>query len=95
VSVRGGTANPLVVVNVRDLCTNNRPGDLVGVVTRRFQGAAPLGVVQSASILALDCTVPVRLTGLTVAKGRTYRVEVDANTATTPAKRRVLTIVGT
>ena len=95
VTVRGGTANPLLVVNVRDLCTNNLPGSLVGVTTRRFQGTRPLGVVQSASTLALDCTVPVRVTGLTVAKGRTYRVEVDADTATTPAKRRTITIVGT
>jgi hypothetical protein len=95
VSVRGGTANPLVVVNVRDLCTNNVPGTLVGVTTRRFQGTQPLGVVQSSSTLALDCTVPVRLTGLTVAKGRTYRVQVEANTASTPAKLRTITIVGT
>jgi hypothetical protein len=94
VTVKGGTASPTVVVNVRDLCTNNLPGTLVGVTTRRFQGTRPLGVVQSASVLALDCTVPVRLTGLTVAKGQTYRVEVDVNTSTTPAKRRVLTLVG-
>ena len=45
--------------------------------------------------LAFDCTITVRLTGLVVAKGGTYRVEIDANTASTPAKRRVLTIVGT
>jgi hypothetical protein len=32
---------------------------------------------------------------MVVQKGRTYRVEIDANTASTPAKRRVLTIVGT
>jgi hypothetical protein len=95
VMVRGGTANPLLVVNVRDLCTNNLPGALVGVTTRTSQGTRPLGVTQTATTLALDCTVPVRVTGLRVVKGQTYRVEIDANTATTPAKRRVLTIVGT
>jgi hypothetical protein len=29
-----------------------------------------------------------------VAKGQTYRAEIDANTAITPAKRRTITLVG-
>jgi hypothetical protein len=45
--------------------------------------------------LAFDCTITVRLTGLVVAKGRSYRTEIDANTVATPAKRRLITIVGT
>ena len=32
VSVKGGTSNPLVNVNFRDMCTNNVPGTPVGVV---------------------------------------------------------------
>jgi hypothetical protein len=95
VKVKGGTTSPLLVVNVRDLCTNNLPGSLVGVTVRAFRGTQAMGVRQSASVLALDCTVPVRVTGLQVAKGATYRIEVDANTAVTPAKQRVITVVGT
>jgi hypothetical protein len=49
------------------------------------QGAAPLGI---------DCTIPVRVTGLRVLKKQTYRVTVDANTATTATIQRTITIVG-
>ena len=94
IAVRGGTTSPLLVVNVRDMCANNLPGTLVGVSTRAFRGSQPVGVTQSASVLALDCTVSVRVAGLQVARGATYRVEVDVNTVTTPAKRRTITIVG-
>jgi polysaccharide biosynthesis protein PslG len=94
VAVRGGTTSPTLVVNVRDLCANNLPGALVGVTTRTFRGTQPLGVTQSAGSLAFDCTVSVRIAGLQVAKGATYRVEVEVNTATTGAKRRTITLVG-
>lgn len=95
VAVRGGTTGPALVVNVRDLCANNLPGTLVGVTTRTFQGTRPLGVTQSASTLSFDCTVPVRVAGLRIAKGGTYRIEVAVNTASTPAKTRLFTVVGT
>ncbi len=94
-SVKGGTPNPLVNVNFRDMCTNNVPGTTVGVTTRTFRGGVQVQAAQTSTTLAIDCTVTVRLTGLTVVKGQTYRAEVDANTATTPAKRRTITIVGT
>ncbi len=94
-TVKGGTANPLVNVNFRDMCTNNVAGASVGVMWRAFQGAQSVGAGQTSTGLAFDCTVTVRLTGLVVAKGRTFRVDIDANTATTPAKRRTITIVGT
>jgi hypothetical protein len=77
------------------MCTNNVPGAQVGVTWRAFQGTVSAASGQTSTLLAFDCTITVRLTGLVVAKGRTYRAEIDANTATTPAKRRVITIVGT
>jgi hypothetical protein len=95
VSVKGGTAGPLLNVNFRDMCTNNVPGTPVGVVWRTFSGPQSAAAGQTTVPLAFDCTITIRLTGLVVAKGRTYRTEVDANTAATPAKRRVITIVGT
>ncbi len=93
-TVKGGTANPLVNVNFRDMCTNNVPGASVGVTWRAFRGAVSAGAGQTSTGLAFDCTITVRLTGLVVAKGQTYRAEIDANTAITPAKRRTITIVG-
>ena len=97
VSVKGGTANPLVTVNYRDMCTNNVPGTAVGVTWRAVLGNSniPAAAGQTSTQLAFDCTIAVRLTGLVVAKGRTYRAEIAANTATTPAKLRIITIVGT
>ncbi len=94
VTVKGGTANPLVTVHLRDLCTNNVPGTTVGVLSRTFQGNTGIQVAQSVTTLAIDCTVAVRLTGLVVAKGQTYRAEIDVNTVTTAPKRRTLLIVG-
>jgi hypothetical protein len=93
-TVRNGTRNPQLIVNVRDLCANNLPGALVGLTVRAYRGTVPLPVQQTATTLGLDCTVPVRVTGLQVAKGKTYRIEVEAGTASTPAKLRMLTIVG-
>ncbi len=94
VTVKGGTVSPLVTVYLRDMCTNNVAGAMVGVASRTFQGTRSVQAAQSSTTLALDCTIAVRLTGLAVARGQTYRAEIDANTATTPAKRRTLTIVG-
>ena len=45
--------------------------------------------------LAVDCTITVRLVGLRVTKGQTYRAQIDANTVTTAPLRRTITIVGT
>ena len=78
------------------MCTNNVPG----ATRRRHVARLPRAVQraaagQTSTLLAFDCTITVRLTGLIVAKGQTYRAEIDASTATTPAKRRTITIVGT
>jgi hypothetical protein len=95
VTVRGGTVAPAVTAYIRDMCTNNVPGTIVGVTTRTFRGAVQVQTAQSSTTLAIDCTVTVRLTGLTVVKGQTYRADIDANTVTTAPKRRTITIVGT
>ena len=94
-AVTGGTVEPAVTAYIRDMCTNNVPGTAVAVITRTFRGAVQVQTAQTSAPLSIDCTVTVRLTGLTVVKGQTYRVEIDANTASTPAKRRTITIVGT
>ena len=44
--------------------------------------------------LAIDCTVAYKVTGLTVAKGKTYTVSVEANTRNGDFLDRTITIVG-
>jgi hypothetical protein len=95
VTVKGGTVAPAVTAYVRDMCANNAPGTTVGVLSRTFRGTVLVQTAQAAPTLAIDCTFTVRLIGLTVVKGQTYRVELDANTVTTAARRRTITIVGT
>ena len=53
-----------------------------------------MAVSQAQLALGIDCTVAYRATGLTVAKGKTYTVVVDANTAISGSIKRTITIVG-
>ena len=94
VTVKGGTANPLVNVNYRDMCANNVPGATVGVTWRAGRTGQGSVSGQTTTTLGIDCTITIRLTGLVVAKGQTYGAEIDANTASTPPKRRTITLVG-
>ena len=92
--MKGGTRNPTVTVYLREYCSNNAVGATVGYTVRSYQGSRLVTVRQGAAPLAVDCTIPVRVTGLRVLKKQTYRVTVDANTATTGAILRTITIVG-
>jgi len=89
---RAGSKNPAVTVYLREFCANNAVGASVGTTTRVFDGARLVGVTQLAGKLGVDCTVVVKAP-VAVAKGKTYRVEVEANTATTAAITRTITIV--
>jgi hypothetical protein len=94
VVVRGGTKNPKVTVYLREYCANNAPGTTVGYTVRGYLGARLVAVSQGATPLGLDCTVSLRVNKLTVAKKRSYRVTVAANTATTAEITRIITVVG-
>ncbi|HET8743404.1 MAG TPA: cellulase family glycosylhydrolase, partial [Gaiella sp.] len=93
-TVKGGTKNPLVTVYLREYCANNPTGTTVGYTVRGYQRSTLLSVGQGASPLGIDCTVRVRVNGLTVAKKKTYRVQVAANTATTAEIVRTITLTG-
>jgi hypothetical protein len=93
-TVRGGTKNPKLTVYLREYCANNPVGTIVGYTLRSYQGSKLMTVRQGTARLGLDCTIPVRVTGLTVAKKKSYRVTIDANTATTASLVRTLTVVG-
>ena len=94
VTVKGGTRNPLVTVYLREYCSNNPVGAIVGYTARSYLANKLVKVDQGAGRLGIDCTVPVRLVGLTVAKKKTYRVTVTANTAITAEILRTITVVG-
>jgi hypothetical protein len=94
VTVKGGTKNPLLTVYLREYCANNSTGTTVGYTIRGYQGTKLVSVGQGAVPLGLDCTVKVRADGLTIAKKKTYRVDVAANTLTTAEIVRSITVVG-
>ena len=84
-----------MTVYLREYCSNNPIGATVGLHRSLVPGVSRLVTVrQGAAPLGIDCTIPVRVTGLRVLKKQTYRVTVDANTATTAAILRTITIVG-
>ena len=93
-TVKGGTKNPMVTVYLREYCSNNTFGTTVGYTVRGYQGTKLMSVDQGASPLGRDCTVKVRAMGLTVAKKKSYKVQVAANTATTAEIVRTITVVG-
>ena len=93
-TVRGGTKNPKITVYLREYCANNPVGATVGYTIRSYLKTKLVAVSQGAAPLGLDCTVKPRVAKLTVAKKKTYRVTVTANTATTAEVLRTITIVG-
>ena len=94
VSIAAGVKNPALTVYVRSLCANNPIGARVGLTSRTSLGGKLVAVSQAEVGLAIDCTVSYRVNGLTVAKGKTYTVAVDANTLDSAALKRTITIVG-
>jgi len=94
VTVKGGTKNPLLTVYLRQYCANNPTGATVGYTVRGYLGTKLMSVAQGATPLGRDCTVKLRATGLTVAKKKSYSVQVAANTLTTAEIVRTITVVG-
>ena len=93
-TVKGGTRNPTITVYLREYCSNNPVGATVGYTVRSYLKTKLVAVGQGAFPLGLDCTIPVRLNKLTVAKKKSYRVTVAVNTATTAEMTRIITVVG-
>lgn len=94
VSVKGGVKNPALTVFARPFCVNNPVGSAVGVDSRTSLGSQLAAVSQAQVSLASDCTIAYKLTGLTVAKGKTYTVNVALNTKNGDTLSRTITIVG-
>lgn len=94
VTVKGGTRNPTITVYLREYCANNPLGATVGYTVRGYLANKLVSVSQGAFPLRADCTIPVRVEKLTVAKKKSYRITVAANTLTTGEVLRTITVVG-
>ncbi len=94
VTVKGGTVNPVVKILTLELWARSGTGALVGMTVRVFDGPTLVGISQPQSPLGFDgwLSFPVPVT---VVKGRTYTVTVDANDANGNRLARTVTIVGT
>ncbi len=93
-NLAAGVKNPALTVYLRTFCANNPIGAKVGLTSRTSLGGKLVAVSQAEVELAIDCTVSYRVTGLTVAKGKTYTVAVEANTKVSGSIKRTVTIVG-
>jgi len=93
-NLAAGVKNPALTVYLRTFCANNPVGAKVGLTSRTSLRGKLLAVSQPEVALAIDCTVSYRVTGLTVAKGKTYTVAVEANTKVSAPIKRTITIVG-
>ena len=93
-SVKGGTKNPSVTVYLRSFCVNNPIGAKIGLTSKTLLGKKIVAYSQPQLQLAIDCTVAYKVTGLTVVKGKTYTVQIEANTKNGDVLNRTTTIVG-
>ena len=94
-SLRRGVKNPALTLYLRSFCTNNPVGAKIGLTARTtVAGKLAIPVTQAETELAIDCTAAYRVTGLTVAKGKTYIVKIEANTKNGDLATRTITIVG-
>jgi hypothetical protein len=81
-------------VHTRELCATVPVGGLVSVLAGTYATGTLKQLSLAAGRLAVDCTVPVKLTGLRVAKGKAYRTSVDFNVGSILRVRRSLQVVG-
>jgi hypothetical protein len=93
-SLRGGSATPLVRLHARKYCAASSPGSTIGMTWRVFRGSRLIAVGQQTSALAMDCTITARLR-FTVAKRQTYTATFALNDRNGTALSRRLTIRGT
>jgi hypothetical protein len=93
VKVRGGIANPLVTLPLRELAANAGPGTVVGIDFKVYHRGRLVAVGQPATVLGTDAAVRFRLGGFKPLKKQTYVVRVEANTRDQAAVGRQLTVV--
>jgi hypothetical protein len=84
-------SRPTLTVYLRQFCSNNGVGTTVGTSVKVTQAGKLVIQTGPVAKLATDCTISFRAP-FTVAKGGSYEVQVDANTAAGNGLRRVITV---
>jgi len=97
VTVRGGIANPTVIVALRAYAAGTKPGEQVGFNVRILDKGKLVANGQPTAAFRSDATAPVRLVGFRPVKGRTYTVEIEANVFSGGGimLKRTLTLIAT
>jgi hypothetical protein len=80
-------------VPFRELATNARPGDSIGINFRVFLRGKLVTVGQAAARLPAEAVARFRLNGFRPARRSTYVVRIEANTVNGGVATRELTIV--
>ncbi|HWG55734.1 MAG TPA: glycosyl hydrolase, partial [Gaiellaceae bacterium] len=95
-NVRGGTANPVITVPLREYGAGTAAGESVGFNFRVFDRGVMVHNGQASAPYGIDAAARIALTGFRPAKGRTYVVEVEANVFSGGGVvlRRTFTLVG-
>ena len=93
-SLRRGTATPLVTLYTRRYCVADAVGDSIGVTWRVFLRGQLVGVGQQSTTLQASCTVNVRLSGFTVSRNASYVATFELNDVNGEELTRRLTIRG-
>jgi hypothetical protein len=92
-SLRRGTASPLVALYARRFCVVDRMGETIGVTWRVRVAGRLLAVGQQTAPLQANCTVNVRLGRFTVAR-KTYVATIELNDVNGEKLTRQVTIRG-
>ncbi|HZG36189.1 MAG TPA: hypothetical protein VEY87_10115, partial [Gaiellaceae bacterium] len=97
VNVRGGVANPAVVVPLREYGAGTAAGEQVGFNYKVFWRGAFVHSGQPSAPFGTDANARIVLDGFRPVKGRTYAVHVEANVYSGGGVilRRVLTLNAT
>jgi hypothetical protein len=80
-------------VPLRELASNARPGDRIGVNFRVFLRGKLVSLGQAAATLPADAVARFKLTGFRPAKRSTYVIRIEANTVNGGVATRELTVV--
>jgi len=96
-TVRGGITAPTVTVPLRTYAAGTKPGETVGFNVKVFDRAKLLAGFQPTAPFGRDATARFKLIGFRPVKGKTYKVQVEANVFSGGGVvlRRTLTLVAT
>jgi len=96
-NVRGGSADPVVTVYLREYGAGTKTGETVGFNVKVLEQGKLVASLQPTAPFRIDASARVTLTGFRPVKGHTYVVDIDANVYSGGGVilSRRLTLIGT